>query len=1062
MHDWENPKVIGLNRLTPRAFFLPFADEASAIRGERADTPFFSSLNGTWKFNYAPTPAEAPAAFYEKGFDDAAWNDLPVPSNWQMYGYGHPHYTNVQYPFPVDPPRVPTENPTGSYRREFWIPETWNGRQIVLHFDGVDSAFYVWVNGQQIGFSKGSRLPSEFDITQAIKPGANTIAVQVMQWSDGSYMEDQDMWWLSGIFRDVYLLAMPRVQVKDVFIRTSFDKKYKDATLQVLAKIANTQKPAAQDYKLSVQLLDAEGRKVSRTVTKSVSLGAGEAASLEINMPVEKPSKWTAETPYLYTTLVTLKDNAGNLLEVVPQKTGFRAIEIGADGVFRVNGKPFKVKGVNRHEHHPDFGRAVPMEAMVRDILLMKTHNVNAIRTSHYPPDPRFLGLCDVYGMWVIDECDLETHGFGQAHGWRSERDWPKNPTSEPDWEEACVDRMQRMVERDKNHACVIMWSLGNEAGFGKNHESMAKWAKAYDPTRPLHYEGDKGLIVADVYSQMYPAPDHVRKVGEAKEALPFWGWGDNQKIEAEKYGKVPYFMCEYAHAMGNGPGGLKEYWEAFYSSPRLMGGCVWEWIDHGIRVKTADGKEYFAYGGDFGDEPNDSNFVTDGLVFPDRIPSPGLTEYKKVIEPVKVEAIDAAAGKFRIRNMYDYINLDHVACSWQLLEDGVAIATGSAKVSAEAQQTANLNLPIAKPANLKAGAEYIIHISFTLAQAMPWAPAGHELAWAQFPVAWKTPALAPVAREAMSKLAISQDDNRLSICGADFSLSFDKVRAVITSWQHGSASLITSGPRLNFWRATTDNDRLGWGENGRFAEKWKNDGLHWLQHRVDAVEVKAIDKTAVQISAKVRIAPPIHGDRAFECEYLYSIFGNGDVRVDTRIVPQGPFFKTLPRIGLSLGVNKSLDHVQWYGRGPGEQYPDTCLAGKLGTWHATVDELYTPYVMPQENGNRMDVRWLAMGNGRGEGLMAIGMPTMNFSAHWYTAAQMEAARHQHLLVKNDFITLNLDYAQSGIGTASCGPATFESYWLKPQEFRFGVLLRPFSRDIACPRNTARRLPQSI
>ena len=1063
MHDWENPAVVGINRLQPRSFFLPFPDDSSAIRGQRADTPWFASLNGTWKFHCAPTVAEVPADFFNKAFDVSAWGELPVPSNWQMLGHGHPHYTNVQFPFPVDPPHVPTENPTGCYRREFWVPETWNARQILLRFEGVDSAFYIWVNGKPIGFSKGSRLPSEFDITAALTPGTNTLAVQVMQWSDGTYMEDQDMWWLSGIFRDVYLLAMPQVQVKDVFIRTDLDKKYENATLRVTTKIANSKSASIEDYKVSAQLLDAEGQRIGHPVTKSVAVAGGATTSVEIIMPVEKPCKWTAETPYLYTTLVTLMDHAGEMLEVVPQKTGFRVIEIGKDGVFRVNGRAIKIKGVNRHEHHPDFGRAVPIEAMVRDIVLMKTHNINAIRTSHYPSDPRFFELCDKYGMWVIDECDLETHGFGMSHSGRKMREWVNNPAGDPNWEAVCVDRMQRMVERDKNHACVIMWSLGNEAGFGQNHESMAKWAKGYDPGRPIHYEGDKGLIVADVLSQMYPDPWHVRKVGQATENIKAHDWAEGFELTPDKYGKVPYLMCEYAHAMGNGPGGLKEYWEAFYSSDRLMGGCVWEWIDHGIRVKSTGGQEYFAYGGDFGDEPNDANFIADGLIFPDRTPSPGLTEYKKVIEPVKVEAVDAAAGTFRITNMYDFVALDNLlSCNWQVLEDGIAIEGGTANVSADARQTTDLHLPIKKPATLKAGAEYAVHISFPLAHATSWASADHELAWAQFPLAWKAPAFPMISRSVMPRLSIDENATRIAICGGDFSLVFDKVRAVISSWQHGSSALITSGPRLNFWRATTDNDRLGWGDNGRYADKWRQDGLHWLQHRIDSVVVQAIDKNAVRISAKVRIAPPILGDRAFDCEYVYSIYGNGDVVVDTRIIPHGPFFRSLPRVGLTLGLNKALDRAQWFGKGPGEQYPDTCLAGKMGIWDASVDELYTPYVMPQENGNRMDVRWLAMGNGRGEGLMAIGMPMMNFSAHWYTAQQMEVAKHQHLLTKNDFITLNLDYAQCGIGTASCGPGTFEAYQLKPQEINFGVLLRPFSRDVACPSGIARQLPEKL
>ena len=1062
MNEWENPKIVGVNRLAPRAFFTPFADEAQALRGERADSPWVTLLNGTWKFHCSPTVAEVPEKFYQLDFETCGWADIAVPGNWQLQGYGHPHYTNVQYPFPVDPPRVPTENPTGCYGREFWVPETWTGRQIVLRFEGVDSAFYVWVNGKQVGFSKGSRLPSEFDITAMVKVGANSIAVQVMQWSDGTYMEDQDMWWLSGIFRDVTLVAMPQVQISDVRIRTELDKKYQNATLRVQTMLANLRKTAAADSKVSLQLLDADGAKVGRVVTRSIHVDAGATSLIELTMPVENVHKWTAETPTLYTTLVTLKDADGNVVEVIPQKTGFRVVEI-KDGIFCVNGQAIKVKGVNRHEHHPDFGRAVPIEAMVQDVLLMKTHNINTVRCSHYPDDPRWLDLCDLYGLYAIDECDLETHGFGQGGAatmengqWPGFKEWPKNPTCDPDWENACVDRMQRMVERDKNHACVIMWSLGNEAGFGRNHEAMAKWTRAADPTRFIHYEGDYELTVTDVYSQMYPDPTHVRKVGEAKEDLGL--------AKVEKYGKMPYIMCEYAHAMGNGPGGLSEYWDAFYSSPRLMGGCIWEWIDHGIRVKQADGKEFFAYGGDFGDEPNDSNFVADGLIFPDRKPSPGLIEYKKVIQPLKIEALDLPAMKFTVANRYDYLSTSHLRGTWTLSEDGKVIASGTDVEfeggSIAAHQTGQLTVGAKKPAALKCGAEYHLTISFTLAADTPWARAGHEVAWAQFAMPWKNPSVPAIARKSCAKLISQETSTKLVISGGDFSLVFDKVRGVIEQYQYQSMQLLTSGPTLNFWRATTDNDRLGWGDNGQWANKWRDNGLHWLQHRMDGVEVKSLDKQTIQIAAKVRIAPPIHTGRAFECDYTYTILGNGDVVINTHIVPVGRWYKVLPRIGLTMGVNPRLDRVQWFGKGPGEQYPDTCQAGKIGQWSASVDELFTPYVRPQENGNHMDVRWVAMGNGRGEGLLAVGLPTMNFSAHWYTAMDMEKARHGCDLVKRDHITLNLDYGQSGVGTASCGPATFEPHWLKPQETRFSVLLRPMNRDMASPGQSARRLPE--
>jgi len=1063
MNDWENPKVTHKNRLPARAYFYPYPDEASALRGGRDSTPWFQLLNGQWKFHYSPTVAEAPQDFEAREYDDSAWATLPVPSMWQLHGYGHPHYTNVQYPFPVDPPRVPTENPTGSYRREFVISEQWKDRQIVLRFEGVDSAFYVYVNGKEVGFSKGSRLPSEFDITKVAKTGVNTLAVRVMQWSDGSYMEDQDMWWMSGIFRDVSLIAMPKAQIADVRIRTELDDKYKNATLRVQATLAN-KGGAEGEYKVSVQLLDAQGAKAAPSRSKSVTLSGSEPQAVELSLPVESPEKWTAETPYLYTTLITLKDAEGKIVEVIPQKTGFRKVEI-RNAIFCVNGQAIKIKGVNRHETHPDTGRSVSVASMIQDILLMKTHNINAVRCSHYPDDPRWYDLCDEYGLYLVDECDLETHGFGMADQtnredgkWPGFREWPGNPTCEIEWQEACVDRMRRMVERDKNHASIIMWSLGNEAGCGQNHVAMATYARQADPTRFIHYEGDYGLEVADVWSQMYPAPDHIRKVGEAKEKL-----GDH---EPEKYAKMPHFMCEYAHAMGNGPGGLLEYWEAFYSSPRLMGGCIWEWADHGIRTRTKDGKEFYAYGGDFGDEPNDGNFVADGLVFPDRKPSPGLTEYKKVIEPLKIEAQDLAAGKFTVTNRYDFLTTSHLKCVWSLSEDGKVIASGSdAKLNKVIAPHASgiLTVPVVKPANLRAGAEYHLTIQFVLGSDTLWAKAGHEIAWAQFAMPWKVPAIAPLPRAAMPALASDETGTQVVLSGSDFRVVFDKVRGTLHSWSKAGTELLTAGqgPKLSFWRAPTDNDRLGWDpKKTQYASNWKKDGLHWLQHRVDGVMVKRLDKSAVQITAQVRIAPPIHTKKCFDCTYVYTFLGSGDVLLDVKGTPTGRWFHLLPRIGITMGINQALSQVRWLGKGPGEQYPDTCMAGRFGLWSASVDELYTPYVRPQENGNRMDTRWVALSNPRGEGLLAIARPSICFSASRYTAADLAAAAHPSELAPRDYITLNLDYGQSGVGTASCGPGTFEKYWLKPEPFQFGVLLRPFSVDAGCPRSQARLLPE--
>jgi len=1035
MNDWENPRLTNRNRLPARAYTFPYPDAASALTFERGASPWFMLLNGEWKFNYAETAEEAPTSFFEEDFDVNTWDTISVPSSWQMHGYGAPHYTNVQFPFPVDPPRVPTENPTGSYRRDFFIPETWDGREIFLRFEGVDSAFEVWVNGEFVGMSKGSRIPAEFDITGQIRRGPNFIAVRVHKWSDGSYCECQDMWWLSGIFRDVYLLAAPNAHVWDTSVSTEFDGDYNNAVLKLKSDFLSYG-PAVKNYKLEAVLLDADSQKIAGA-DSAVSIDANGESVIELEIPVKSPHKWSAETPYLYNLLVTLIDETGSAIEVTPIKVGFRQVEIKGD-VFYVNGVPIKVKGVNRHEHHPDLGRAIPLEVMRKDILIMKRHNVNAVRTSHYPDDPRWYDLCDYYGIYLIDECDLETHGFCYI------KDWHGNPPFEPDWEGACVDRMVRMVERDKNHPSIIMWSLGNEANLGENHKSMAKAAREIDPTRPIHYEGDYHLQVADVYSRMYPSVDMVIAIGKGEY---------NIEDAHRDYKEMPFVMCEYAHAMGNGPGNLLEYWDVIYSYPRLMGGFIWEWIDHGIRKRTPDGREYFGYGGDFGDFPNDINFVCDGLIFPDRVPSPGLVEYKKIIEPVMVEAIDLKSGKFKLINRYDFRSLDSLNLAWSIAADGRVLQSGTAPVPAiKAHETGELTISYKLPAPAPA-TDYYLTLSFSLSSDETWAERGFEVAWAQFKLDVKAPAPRVISADQMPPVSIEECDNMICVTGADFELAFDRIHAMIAEWNSNGQWLINSGPKLDFWRATTDNDRGG----RNIANQWRSAGLHWLQHRVDAVEVEKLTNAA-RIKAEVRIAPPVHG-RAFNCEYTYTIYGSGDVLIDVHGVPEGEWPGELPRIGLQMALPLALDQVTWFGRGPGESYIDTKQAGKFGLYRKTVDELYTPYVFPQENGNRTDVSWVALTNPRGMGMLAVGQPAINFSALRFTPMDLENARHTSELTPRDEVILHLDYAQNGIGSNSCGPAPLQQYILQTEEFRFSVRLKPFSIDSITPAEAAKVKP---
>ena len=1046
--DWENHKVLQRDRLPSRAYFVPHANDATALTYDRGESDYFLLLNGVWKFHYATTPIEAQPGFYQESFQVDDWDNLNVPSSWQLHGYGRPHYTNVMYPFPVDPPHVPTDNPTGLYRREFTIPESWQGRHFTLRFEGVDSAFHVWVNGHEVGYSQGSRLPSEFDVTPYIRIGNNTVAVQVYQWSDGSYIEDQDMWWLSGIFRDVYILARPVIQIQDITVQTHLDEAYEDAELKVYLSLVNVGFHDAKCYSVGLRLMDGAHRTLSEAEATIDELKPGtQGTPMSLHLPIDHPHKWSAEDPYLYHLLITVQTPEGDILESVAQRVGFRSVELN-DGNILVNGVPVLFKGVNRHDHHPDLGKAVPLSWMVEDVLLMKQHNINAVRTSHYPNDPRFYDLCDEYGLYVIDEADLECHGFHPAGNWNQLSD-------DPDWQSAYVDRMERMVQRDKNHPSIILWSLGNESGFGCNHRAMAEYARAADPTRLLHYEGEtRHLInseapldsaIMDVHSTMYtPVSDLI-------------------ELAKQTHLKQPHILCEFAHAMGNGPGALEEYMEAFYQYKRLQGGFVWEWLDHGIRQVTADGREYFAYGGDFGDEPNDSNFVIDGLVFPDHTPSPGLTEYKKVLEPVKVEAVDLEKGQLHITNRYDFLDLNHLQITWSIEADGKVVQSGTAPTPAiAAGESKAVTLPYAFDLCTEANTEYWLNLEFCLAKDERWAKAGHRVAWAQVLL----PALAQtvmtaglVTRAWVCPLQLSEDNRLLQVRGTDFSVSFDKVKGRIQLWTYQGMDLVESGPRLNFWRALTDNDNPpNRGRRALVGEEWRRYGLPALQHRVDGIESHWLDeRNAIEVRIRTRVAPPVWA-WGFQCEYSYTLRNNGEMTIRVTGNPEGDFPKSLPRIGLQWTLPEALEQVDWYGRGPGESYRDSKQAARFGVFSTTVRELYTPYVYPQENGNRTDVRWVSLTDSRGMGFIAAGQPVLDFSAHHYTTEQLDQARHTVELAENPTITLNLDYAQNGLGTGSCGPGVLPKYELLTEPFTFTLCLMPYSKDQSSAQVLARRL----
>ena len=1026
MPDWQDQHVLQRNREPAHATLLPYPDEASARTGERAASPWFKLLSGEWRFAYAERPDAAPEGFEKAGYDAADWDTISVPSNWQMLGYGKPNYSNVRYPYPVDPPFVPDDNPTGCYRRIFSVPEGWKGRRVFLHFDGVNSAFYVWVNGKEVGYSQGAHVPAEFDVTSLLKRGVNTIAVKVLQWSDGAYLEDQDFWRLNGIFRDVHLFAAPPVHIRDVRVRTPLDDAYAHAKLQVRATVRNYGDEPAAPCTVTAKLLDADGQLVlERRVGATPELAAARERSVTMTAKVESPQKWTAETPCLYELLLTLEDETGKALEVERVEIGFRTVEV-RDQQVRVNGRPIKFRGVNRHDTDPDLGHAVSLAALIRDVTVMKQHNVNAVRTSHYPNDPRFYSLCDRYGLYVVDEADLETHGCRPV----------EQLSNDPEWEAAYIDRAVRMVERDKNHPCVILWSLGNESGYGCNHDAMARWIRKADPTRLIHYEGlaraksqqnprDVPLELYDVESEMYTSVERLIEKGQVT---------DDPRA---------FFLCEYAHAMGQGPGSLKEYWEAIRKYPRLAGGCIWEWADHGIRMRTESGAGWFAYGGDFGDRPNDGNFCCDGLCFPDRVPHTGLTEYKTILQPVHVEAVDLAAGKVRIVNRRDFASLDDLDGAWTLLVDDQAVGQGALpELAVAAGEAMDVDVPICLPA-LPAGACVWLNLSFTQKADTLWAPRGHEVAFAQFEVPAEAPAAPVVCIADAPKLKLKQTDDAIVVEGDEFRIAFDRRKGLMVDWEWNGLSLLARGPQLQLWRAPTDNDK-------HLKNEWVGAGYDRLVHRITGIEAEGVGGRAARIRVEAvlgaySVPPP------FRCACTYAVCGSGDVVIETELEPLLDKLPPLPRVGLELHLPEGFEQFAWYGLGPHECYWDRRMSGRVGLWRGTVTGQHVPYIMPQENGNKADCRWASVATLRGTGLLAVGMPTLHVNAQHHTPEDITAAMHEPELRARPETILHLDHAHNGLGSNSCGPRELEQYRLYPAPMRFAVRLRPFAADAASP-----------
>lgn len=1006
MKTWENHQIDGINRMPARAHFLTFPSKEKALLNNNRYTHAFKNLNGVWKFMFLDAPEYSPEGFFNSDFDVTKMDDITVPGNWQLQGYGKMHYSDLWYNFPINPPYVPTENPTGIYKRTFFVEESYRDKKIIIRFCGVDSAYHLWINGKEVGYSKVARNESEFDITDIIRVGEeNDVTVRVYQWSDGTYLEDQDMWWESGIFRDVELIGVPKDGINDYKVIADLDDEYKNGIFKVEVFLRTT-----KEVNVTFELVDAGENTV---FTKTVVAKEGKACIDEVIADV---NHWTAETPYLYKLFITVEDD-GQIVEVIPQNVGFRNIRLNGE-TFLVNGVAIKFKGVNRHDYSPQNGRVVSREEIEKDIILMKQFNINAIRTSHYPNSYYLYDLCDEYGMYLIAETDLECHGFELTGDYK----WI---TDDPSWELAYVSRMTRMIERDKNHPAIIFWSLGNESAFGCNFRKMTDVAHEMDPTRLVHYEGDFDVESADVYSTMYTWIENPKKPYLMKDII-------------EK-SKKPHIHCEYCHAMGNGPGNLKDYQDLVYAHDKLQGGFVWEWFDHGIESFTESGEKYYRYGGDFGDDPSNKDFCIDGLIMPDRTPSPGLYEYKKVIEPITTTAVDIQKGIINLLSRYDFANLDRFNLVYKVMEDDVILQTGFMAVpSIEARANKDITLPYdLSVIKVKPGAHYYVNISYQLREDTSYASSGHELATAQFEL--------PLYKEGIvvrpeGILNVEKEHTTLHVKGANFSLDFNLVNGNLMNIVRDGMQVLSKGPRLTLWRAPISNDM-------EIIDKLKKVYFLHLEHEVVINIDYHMEGNILKVEVDT-INSTTNSAWHFKTKYVYTVCPSGDILIDVEGTPSGRVDLApdmLPRIGVSMHLDKSMEHVRYFGMGPGENYADSKEAAQMGLYANTVDGLFTNYVIPQENGNHMGCKWVSMTNDRGMGLLASTEGDFNFSASWYEDKDLDDAKHTCDLVKRDYIVFNVDYKQNALGTNSCGQWQLDKYRAKFEDFKLSFRLTPFN-----------------
>jgi len=1042
---WQDLSVFKVNTEKPRSTFIPY-DNASKVETDNyAISPYYKLLNGDWKFNWSANPSSVPEDFFDPNYDVSSWAELPVPSNWQMHGYDYPIYTNKTYPFPKKPPFVPQDdNPTGAYRTNFTVPEAWDGQQVFLHFGGVNSAFYLYVNGQEVGYSEGSKTPAEFNITKHLTAGENVLAAKVIRHSDGSYLEDQDFWRVSGIERDVYLHTSPNTHVRDFFAKTTLKNNYKDGVLTLDIDVENKD-TTAQTVKLNVNVTDANGQVVA-TQTSSMMMMAGKEKTINQVLNIKNVASWSAETPNLYQLTIAVEYTDDTPTQYIGEQIGFKSVELN-NGQFLVNGKAILFKGVNRHEHDERTGHVVTKEAMLADVKMLKENNINAVRTSHYPNDPYFYHLTDKYGLYVIDEANIESHGFGYSPD--------KTPANKSAFEGMHLDRIERMLERDKNHPSITFWSMGNEAGDGINFVKGYDWLKQRDDSRLTIYE--RAEQQSKYTSETRPHQDAVtwmyRKVKNIKEQY------------INKYPERPFFWIEYAHAMGNSTGNFKEYWDFVRAERQMQGGFIWDWMDQGIVKKDENGNEFWGYGGDFEPEGiyNDNNFVLNGLINPDRTPHPGLFEVKKVYQELHFSKVDET--NFEIFNEQFFVNSSVYDITWRLIEDGIVIKTGQIDVIAAPQSKKTFSLAKQLP-TFKADKEYFINFYATAKGVHPLVNKGHLLANEQ--ILLQPSVSTPFNKNNNGKITVTKTNNALDIKVGSTELSFDE-KGYLNSYKYQNTELILEPLKFNLWRAPTDNDFGGKMKPlVKRAKLWKDATLNQVSTGIEIVKqtssllvlrqkiVLPKAKSSVTYQYTINVQGEINVDIAFDFE------GNTNEKVKIEgIKDKVNKFSAIPRIGTNFQMPVDFDQVTYYGRGPHENYWDRKTSAFVGIYQGEVKDIAFDYIRPQENGNRSDIRWATLTNKAGVGLKISGVPTFDFSAHHQPLSDFDpgmekAQRHHTDIVKRDLVNVNIDYKQSGVGgDNSWGAQAWDKYQLKAKDYNYSFTLTPIkSAPLYDPKQT--------